>query len=37
MSRGGTIRQAGYKFGKWLDLMFFQKMLGTPVNPSEDS
>jgi len=29
----GTIRQAGFKFGKWLDLSFYQLTLKTPENP----
>ncbi|NEW85146.1 MAG: N-acetyltransferase [Mariniphaga sp.] len=33
----GTIRQAGYKFGKWLDLAFYQLILKTPKYPKEDS
>jgi L-amino acid N-acyltransferase YncA len=33
--RAGTIRQAGYKFGRWLDLSFYQLILHTPVNPTE--
>jgi L-amino acid N-acyltransferase YncA len=31
----GTIRQAGYKFGRWLDLDFYQKLLDTPERPIE--
>lgn len=31
----GTIRQAGYKFGRWLDLTFYQLILDTPAQPSE--
>ena len=31
----GTIRNAGYKFGKWLDLMFYQLDLAGPKNPQE--
>lgn len=31
----GTIRQAGYKFSRWLDLQFYQKLLTTPVHPDE--
>lgn len=26
----GTIKNAGYKFGKWLDLAFYQKELSGP-------
>ncbi|HAP27412.1 MAG TPA: GNAT family N-acetyltransferase [Achromobacter sp.] len=29
----GTIRQAGFKFGRWLDLAFYQLTLETPENP----
>lgn len=29
----GTVRQAGFKFGKWLDLVFYQLILATPANP----
>jgi phosphinothricin acetyltransferase len=29
----GTIRQAGFKFGRWLDLAFYQLVLSTPRNP----
>ena len=29
----GTIRQAGFKFGRWLDLAFYQKTLPTPLQP----
>jgi len=29
----GTIRQAGFKFGRWLDLGFYQLILDTPSNP----
>ena len=31
----GTIRQAGYKFGRWLDLAFYQLILETPLAPVE--
>jgi len=31
----GTIRQAAYKFGRWLDLAFYQLILPTPVTPVE--
>jgi L-amino acid N-acyltransferase len=34
-THAGTIRQAGYKFGRWLDLSFYQLILETPVNPSD--
>jgi L-amino acid N-acyltransferase len=29
----GTIRQAGFKFGRWLDLGFYQLVLETPLSP----
>jgi L-amino acid N-acyltransferase YncA len=29
----GTIRQAGFKFGRWLDLAFYQIVLKTPQKP----
>lgn len=29
----GTIREAGFKFGRWLDLAFYQLTLETPENP----
>lgn len=32
----GVIRQAAYKFGNWLDLAFYQKLLATPAHPTED-
>ena len=32
----GTIRQVGYKFRRWLDLEFFQRILNTPDNPTEE-
>ncbi len=32
-SHAGTIRQAGFKFGRWLDLAFYQLLLDTPARP----
>jgi phosphinothricin acetyltransferase len=32
----GTIRQAGFKFGRWLDLRFHQRVLDGPANPIDD-
>jgi L-amino acid N-acyltransferase len=29
----GTVREAGFKFGRWLDLAFYQKILKTPDQP----
>jgi len=31
----GTINHAGYKFGRWLDLSFYQLILPTPQHPKE--
>lgn len=31
----GTIRQVGYKFGRWLDATFMQLILPTPESPDE--
>jgi L-amino acid N-acyltransferase len=32
----GTVRQAGFKFGRWLDLSFYQLVLNTPQQPADD-
>jgi L-amino acid N-acyltransferase YncA len=32
-SHAGTIRQAGFKFDRWLDLVFYQLILSTPATP----
>jgi phosphinothricin acetyltransferase len=29
----GTIRHAGFKFNRWLDLQFYQRLLDTPALP----
>ncbi len=29
----GTIKQCGFKFGRWLDLAFYQCVLDTPMQP----
>jgi phosphinothricin acetyltransferase len=29
----GVVRQAGFKFGRWLDLAFYQLILETPAQP----
>jgi phosphinothricin acetyltransferase len=29
----GTLRHAGFKFGRWLDLAFYQLLLDTPLRP----
>ena len=31
--RCGLVRHAGFKFGRWLDLAFYQKLLDTPREP----
>jgi len=31
----GTVRHAGFKFGRWLDLVFYQIILETPARPVE--
>ncbi|MEI8138867.1 MAG: N-acetyltransferase family protein [bacterium] len=31
----GTIKQAGFKFGRWLDMVFYQLILPTPTHPTE--
>jgi phosphinothricin acetyltransferase len=31
----GTIEQAGFKFGRWLDLAFYQLILPTPFTPTD--
>lgn len=32
-THAGTISQAGFKFGRWLDLAFYQLLLETPAHP----
>jgi L-amino acid N-acyltransferase YncA len=32
-AEAGIIRQAGFKFGRWLDLSFYQLVLDTPRSP----
>jgi phosphinothricin acetyltransferase len=32
----GNIRQAGFKFGRWLDVLFYQLILPTPAQPTEE-
>jgi phosphinothricin acetyltransferase len=31
----GVLRQCGYKFGRWLDLLFYERVLPTPAQPRE--
>jgi L-amino acid N-acyltransferase len=33
--RAAHFRQVGYKFGRWLDLVFLELVLDTPQNPTE--
>lgn len=35
-SQSGTIQKAGYKFGRWLDLVFYQYELRGPDSPIEE-
>jgi len=32
----GTLPQVGFKFGRWLDLSFYQLLLDTPAEPVDD-
>ncbi len=32
----GKITKAGFKFGRWLDLVFYQKLLDGPKHPADD-
>ncbi len=32
----GTVREAAFKFGQWRDLAYYQLLLPTPDNPSEN-
>ena len=34
-THAGTIRHAGFKFGRWLDLGFWQLLLETPTTPHD--
>lgn len=34
-THAGTIRHAGFKFGRWLDLGFWQLLLETPTTPND--
>lgn len=34
-TNAGTIRRAGYKFGHWLNLVFYQRLLTGPAQPVE--
>jgi phosphinothricin acetyltransferase len=31
----GTVKQAGFKFGRWLDLALYQLLLPTPASPTD--
>jgi len=35
-NKSGIIKKAGYKFGKWLDLVFYQYQLQGPKHPCEE-
>jgi phosphinothricin acetyltransferase len=32
-THSGTVKHAGFKFGRWLDLAFYQRILATPSTP----
>jgi phosphinothricin acetyltransferase len=32
-THAGTLREAGFKFGRWLDVAFYQRVLDTPAHP----
>ena len=32
----GTLPQVGFKFGRWLDVAFYQRILDTPAHPVDD-
>jgi len=34
-THAGTVREAGFKFGRWLDLSFYQLILQSPSSPNE--
>ncbi|ARP83172.1 GNAT family N-acetyltransferase [Bordetella genomosp. 8] len=34
-THAGTVRQAGFKFGRWLDVAFYQMLLETPDEPAD--
>lgn len=34
-THAGTIKEAGFKFGRWLDLAFYQLTLETPAEPKD--
>jgi phosphinothricin acetyltransferase len=34
-THSGTVRQVGFKFGRWLDVAFYQLLLDTPADPSD--
>jgi phosphinothricin acetyltransferase len=34
-THAGTVKQVGFKFGRWLDLAFYQLLLRTPAQPRD--
>lgn len=34
-THAGTLREVGYKFGRWLDVAFYQRLLRTPSHPQD--
>ncbi len=35
-THAGTLREAGFKFGRWLDVAFYQLILKTPTHPGDN-
>lgn len=35
-THAGSLKQVGYKFGRWLDLEFYQLQLSGPTRPTEE-
>lgn len=34
-THAGTIRESGFKFGRWLDLAFYERRLRSPADPKD--
>lgn len=32
-THAGTLEEVGFKFGRWLDVSFYQRVLRTPMQP----
>jgi len=35
-THAGTLREAGFKFGRWLDVALYQLFLPTPTQPRDE-